>query len=88
MLYLFPINIEDLSMEQVDRLAELRRQMKANRAEQKLIRQRLIAGLDPAIGRDYVADVRRHVTLKPIERAAEPVIRPSNGVREYYHAAD
>lgn len=60
----------------VDRLAQIRREIHALRIEARSIRQRLVAGTESLIGDRYVAQVRQHVTLRPVQQTA---VRPGNG---------
>lgn len=52
---------------EVDRLAEIKQQMRALRAEERAIRARIVAGLVPLIGDRYVATLGPKIMLHRTE---------------------
>lgn len=74
-------------MGQVDRLAQIREQQKALRAEAQQIRAQLLAGLAPVVDRHYTAEITPHITLRELAPMEPAPIARTNGVRtEWYHA--
>lgn len=58
-------------MSSVDRLAELRMQIRQLQIEERDIRHRLIAGFDKPVGDHYIAKIRRQVLLVPVPEEIE-----------------
>jgi hypothetical protein len=69
----------EIWMKQIDRLAELRVQMKVLRDEARAIRKRVLMGEVALVGDEVIATVQRRIILRPVIDEAKPVA--GNGVR-------